>query len=645
MTIGSGPPRGAGRLTGLFTPGGRLGWAFRDRRQLIAPFPEPEPDPETVRRQSVHRADAAEKSYKRARKWIARPSLMLATAMLVLVGFVKATHPTTHPAGAIIIAIALAIPGLAWTARRWGQYARARTADPDQAYEQARQQWVQRAAEHERAGLAGIQHLPEWSSVLPPARRTDIFGGTLAGWQSLITVHGASILADQPLLVADLSGQLPSGQLAALARHADLPVAAYLLPRDLNRSGLLARLDPVQFAEALAEAIHAGSSGVRADRAMDVRVLEQLSAALGYGPGGATPARLAAAVQVALGHPVLPGLLAPREADLISGTLFPDGPRPQLLPNLLRIDAFLSDLARHIGPGPPASPPPAYCTCLAIQPGARSARTEMLTALVIQWLTVQVTAGTAATPAVIIAAADEITRAHAERLADACERRGVPLTLLYRHLRDDAALGMIGSGATAFMRLGNHAEAEQAASFIGRQHTFVLSGYTATSGGSQSRGSNLTGSWGTSQGRGSSRTSGWSEDHLGERSASGSRSRTRDQSSSTGWSAGLSEEDGTNWSDATTTERVYEYAVEPAVLQHLPDDALLLVTRNSASPLQAVECHPEIITLPGVAHPGAALHPATTGSRPQIAPRHAPLRRPPQTSRPADSDWPDRRRR
>jgi hypothetical protein len=37
--------------------------------------------------------------------------------------------------------------------------------------------------------------------------------------------------------------------------------------------------------------------------------------------------------------------------------------------------------------------------------------------------------------------------------------------------------------------------------------------------------------------------------------------------------------------------------VEPAVLQNLPDNALLLVTRNPGSPLQAVE----IITLPGVA--------------------------------------------
>jgi hypothetical protein len=39
---------------------------------------------------------------------------------------------------------------------------------------------------------------------------------------------------------------------------------------------------------------------------------------------------------------------------------------------------------------------------------------------------------------VIVASADEVTRDHLEALAGACERRGVPLNLLFRHLRDDA---------------------------------------------------------------------------------------------------------------------------------------------------------------------------------------------------------------
>jgi hypothetical protein len=30
----------------LFTPGPRLGWVFRDRQELTAPFPEPQPSPQ-----------------------------------------------------------------------------------------------------------------------------------------------------------------------------------------------------------------------------------------------------------------------------------------------------------------------------------------------------------------------------------------------------------------------------------------------------------------------------------------------------------------------------------------------------------------------------------------------------------------------
>ena len=110
------------------------------------------------------------------------------------------------------------------------------------------------------------------------------------------------------------------------------------------------------------------------------------------------------------------------------------------------------------------------------------------------------------------------------------------------------------------MRLGNHAEAEQAASYIGRQHKFVLSQLTATSGGNQS----LTRS--DTQGYGDSDTSSrsWQEFHLGP------GSRSRGTSTSQNWSTAHSWADGTNWSDAAATQRVYEYAVEPTVLQNLP---------------------------------------------------------------------------
>jgi hypothetical protein len=67
------------------------------------------------------------------------------------------------------------------------------------------------------------------------------------------------------------------------------------------------------------------------------------------------------------------------------------------------------------------------------------------------------------------------------------------------------------------------------------------------------------------------------------------------------WSTARSWAESTNWTNAEASQRVYEYAVEPAVLQNLPDQALLLVTRGAGGPvLTSVECDPAIVTLPRV---------------------------------------------
>lgn len=268
-----------------------------------------------------------------------------------------------------------------------------------------------------------------------------------------------------------------------------------------------------------------------------------------------------------------------------------------------------------------------------------------------QWLTVAVSRSAATTPAVIIAGADGISRPHLEGLADACERRGVPLTLLFRHLRDDATTLIGGAAATAFMRLGNHHEAEQAASFIGRHHKFTISGWTATQGGEHSTASTSGYSHGTSQSRGTSTTSGWSDNGIWDQMSSGGRTRSRDQGSSQDWSQSGTTSDGQSWGTAQSIQRVYEYAVEPVVLQNLPGSALLLPARGTAGPgLQAVECDPQIITLPGaaasLAPPGdpAVTRPAAD-SRPELAPpRHQPAsqlwRGSPADSAPA---WPPQR--
>jgi hypothetical protein len=155
------------------------------------------------------------------------------------------------------------------------------------------------------------------------------------------------------------------------------------------------------------------------------------------------------------------------------------------------------------------------------------------------------------------------------------------------------------------MRLGHHAEAEQAAAYIGRQHQFVLSQVTATLGGSdthtltQTEGQTVTDTihigghpgWKATAQRYRPRNEGRDE----------SRRYPRSRSVSRNWSTARSWAESTNWSNAAASQRVYEYAVEPAVLQNLPDQALLLVTRGSGGPvLTSVECDPAIVTLPRV---------------------------------------------
>jgi hypothetical protein len=562
----------------LFTPGPRLGWTYTDPRSRIARYSEPPPDLEAMREQAAERVGAAQRSWDRARKWGLRPSIVVLVVLVALGGCAHVLNSNAPFGTTVLSAIILALPGTGWALWRLAQLNLAKDVDPQRQYEAAYEGWRQRLAAHEHAGLAELAEVPDWDSAVAPVERTDVFGGTLTGWQCLLTVHGASVLAERPLLVADLTGQDAVSDLAALTRHSGIQNAEFVLPRDLNSSGLLTRLNPQQLARALAEAIHAGTPGTaRSDRAVDVRILEQLCAALSG--GGITLARLAAAAEAALGRPPAPRLLTSDETDFISGSLFGADYKPQIAANLVRLDAFLSDLARDDTGRFPSTPAPAYCTFLVAEPAARSAHGEMLAALVVQWLTVQVTESAANAPAVIVAGADEITGHHLERLADACGSAGVPLTLLFRHLRNDAA-ALVGGGATAFMRLGNHREAEQAASFLGRQHKFVLSSLTATHGGQETTTHGQTETWSHNESRG----------------VSGGKKRGQDFSKNYSWATQLSQSEGTNWSDASTRQRVYEYAVEPSVLQRLPDTALLLVGQHGD--VQPVECHPAITRLP-----------------------------------------------
>ena len=563
-----------------------------------------------MRAAAAQQAEAAEKAYRKIRKFLGIPSTLLFVVLLLANGCAANVSGSGPPVVSDLIALVICGPGMTLTFLRWRRARQAAAAAGRVAedHQRAVASWQQGEEAWQRAELSRLDGVDEWGSAQLPGGtlRTDVFGGSLRGWQALLTTHGTSLLASQPVLTVDLTGEVICQELTDTARAAGVPASVWLLPTQLGASGVLAGLSAAQFADALAEAVHAGGAAgaARAERAVDTRVLEQLHGALG---GDVTPVRLAAAVRAALGHADRPSVLSPAELALISAELFPPEYRRQIEPNLVRIEAFLTALAQQAEPPgqPPAAPePPAYYTCLALEPAARSARAEVLAALAVQWLTVQVTSSNDPAPAVIIVGADEISGPHLERLAGACERRGVPLTLLFRHLRD-TGLGMLGGGAAAFMRLGHHTEAEQAAAYIGRQHRFVLSNVTATLGGSdthtltETEGQTVTDTIHTGG------QAGWKRRlHPGIPGNAGhpeSRGPSRSRSVSRNWSTARSWAESTNWSNAAASQRVYEYAVEPPVLQNLPDQALLLVTRGSGGPvLTSVECDPAIVTLPRV---------------------------------------------
>ena len=88
----------------------------------------------------------------------------------------------------------------------------------------------------------------------------------------------------------------------------------------------------------------------------------------------------------------------------------------------------------------------------------------------------------------------------------------------------------------------------------------------------------------------------------------------------------------------------------PAILQSLPDNALLFPTRGNVSPeVLAVECDPQIITLPGATaalatadDPGNARPAANPGNWPTTTPHGQQPAWPPRQDSPADSlpAWP-----
>jgi hypothetical protein len=593
----------------LFEPGQRLGWIFRDRRQFATVFPEPPPPRQPIPPQLIATREAARQGFRRGLFL----TVGIGAALLVIVllvaslgaAFPGSVPSALAPAVVILVLVAgLAITGSMAARRRTAEHA-VEHAERDLAvgHQQQAAAWAQRKAAYDRADRARVDGLAEWGAARAPAgtRRIDVFGGSLHGWEAFLTVYGTSVLAERPVLVADFSRELVCRELALLARAAGAPVDVQLLPTQLRQSTVLSGLPGEQMAAALVEAMHPGDApDARAQRSIDGRILGEVCAVLG---DPVSLARLAAALRVLMGEQDRSGLLSREESRRVAGELFTADYLRQVHPDLVRIESYIHPLAGLGSSGPTGGP--AYLTCIALEPDAENVRHDLLAGLVVQWLTHHVTHASAQAPAVIIVGADGLSRRHTERLSDACERRGVLLTLLFRHLRE-ASADLLGGGAAGFMRLGNGREAARAADFIGRAHKFVLSQVTVSLGGEETHTTEVSESQGESDSLDVGGAAGWLKGLGGLGLAGGlaglSRAGGTRRTTSRTWSTAYSRAAGTNWSDAESTKRVYEYSVEPTTLQHLPDYAMLLVTSrpDGGHWVAPVETNPEIVTLPRV---------------------------------------------
>ena len=587
----------------LFAPEERLGWSFRDRDRFRRAFGEPEPVSAGVPQRNGDRLAVLKGKLPRRLSWTPRAAAVGAMAGLTLLVRPKQIGSTSAKlslksvliaggSGAVVGAalwVALLLVQLALVRRHLA----GREVARERRHDTAVQAWSERRVafdEQEDRRLAGV---PQWVPTPAPGhRRIDVVGGNLWGWEAFLTVFGSSaMMARGPMVVLDLSGERVVEELARGAVASGLAVDMQVLPAGLADSDLLVGLDVPSLVDIFIESLYAGDSQVgRGARVVDSRVLTALCRTLAE--GGLTMPRIAAGARALLGEPASGEELSTAERLHLADNVFSENYRTQTSDSLRQIEALadaLGGLGRRVEPRPAAG-----LRCVSLATSWRSGAGDFLADVLVAWAGRQV-AGGADVATLVVVGADELAARHLERLSDLCNRRGTRLVVMFRHLRE-ATFRMLGAGPVAFMNLGNPEEAGRAADFIGREHRFEISQLTQSVGGDQthSRSDSTGGSRGSSQTAG--RDQGLSSGGLAHKpTRTWGRSQSSTQSSDQNWGQSVTSSQGENWSRAESRQRVYEYAVEPRVLQQLPDYAMLLVEHAPTGvAVKAVEINPEI---------------------------------------------------
>ncbi|HEY3877299.1 MAG TPA: hypothetical protein VGM12_01750 [Trebonia sp.] len=536
-----------------------LGW------QYATPHQDPGPPPRKPAAAGPPRlSDEWLAAQRREENLIARPgkaagavagTLAVLLAACAVVGWLPAVLAVP---GAIVCLAAATIWGS--TVRRGERGLRARVdtervrverlrADQENRQYRAQAEHVHAVSQWQRQRSAFAEQ-KRWYAVPVPGGidRVDVAGGTLAGWSAMLTMAAAyQLAAGGEVTAVDLSGGAVAADLAGLCQAAGgVRPAVWVLPHDLARLDLAARLSPGELADVLAlSASVAEEHSSARDLAVDTAILDRVISVLddgggrgdrgdrgdrsdrsdhsGHsvgaggvggvggvggdggdgggggdrsdrgGGGGVQVRRVVAALRALaqVGDPradLEAGLLTEREAGALS-VLFGQGAAERVvLERALGMEAQLRALAA-LGTEPARLPGGGRLRVVAVDRRASAQSATALGSFVVTALTRLIAQGPAAPGAVswrhtmFLLGAERLRADVLDRLTDACEAAGTGLVLAYRSMPPHVRQRIgRGNAAVAFMRLGNAEDAKAASEQIGSAHRFVLSQLTETIG-------------------------------------------------------------------------------------------------------------------------------------------------------------------
>ncbi|MEV0793783.1 hypothetical protein [Kribbella sp. NPDC050459] len=590
------------------------GWEYRGREVVVVEQRDPPvpavPPPSVLATLESKRANAAR--MRSALTWTTVSAIVATGAVGVVV----------HPLVALVpAAVATGLGWLCWgrpemlrrSAVKEHQLWLARCVTAMAGFERDVQAWQQELSDREQAKSQQVSAVRPWVPVGPVTKeRVDLYGGTAAGWRAALLAMGRSLMsAGGRLVVLDLTQDSVAEPLHRLASEHGAPIRAAVVPDEARTLNPLTGLSPDEIGVAVAEGLRAAEPEQTESRGVDTALVQQVVECLTDAP--ITFTRLHMAFQVLLRQltPDQRGELTKAEYAKLSD-LLSESARRAAEARLFRLAAGVQRLSAVTGDSEMDTWDEDDISLRVFELSHREPEltVSLLRHLLFQITMVRIQRGRLSGRGeriVVIAGADAVARPELERFDSTCRRSGIRLVLLFAHLRDGAVELLGGGDAVLFMRLGNAKEAEQAATFIGRQHRLVASQFT------YSHGTNTSTSTSDSTTRGNSSST---SDSVGVQTSDSRQAtfgllfsrRHRSGSKSSGEQYSSSTTGGTSWSEATsssassgTTEsasigyqRTYEYSVEPTVLQGLSPTAFVMVDPLDPASPRLGDCDPRL---------------------------------------------------